>query len=97
VSVGSANMISADNNATRDCVAIALAAVRTATDEHRRLGYRDRYSRCSKQAFDQAGMLSEIAKWDTNCATPTRLKPSPDGHWPWPWPNVSNARPATLG
>jgi acetolactate synthase-1/2/3 large subunit len=64
VSVGTANMICAAMNATRENVAILLSAGRSPLTETGLLGSRDGYIHWAQEMYDQAGMIREIVKWD---------------------------------
>src|SRR5262245_40232658 len=64
VSVGTANMICAAMNASRENVAILLTAGRSPLTEQGLLGSRDGYIHWAQEMYDQAGMIREIVKWD---------------------------------
>src|SRR5712691_7618879 len=64
VSVGTANMICAAMNASRENVAILLTAGRSPLTETGLPGSRDGYIHWAQEMYDQAGMLREIVKWD---------------------------------
>ncbi len=64
VSVGTANMICAALNASRENVAMLLSAGRSPLTETGLLGSRDGYIHWAQEMYDQAGMLREIVKWE---------------------------------
>src|ERR1700720_1607158 len=64
VSVGTANMICAAMNASRENIAILLTAGRSPLTETGLVGSRDGYIHWAQEMYDQAGMLREIVKWD---------------------------------
>jgi acetolactate synthase I/II/III large subunit len=64
VSVGTANMICAAMNASRENIAILLTAGRSPLTETGLIGSRDGYIHWAQEMYDQAGMLREIVKWD---------------------------------
>jgi acetolactate synthase-1/2/3 large subunit len=64
VSVGTANMICAAMNASRENIAILLTAGRSPLTETGLPGSRDGYIHWAQEMYDQAGMLREIVKWD---------------------------------
>src|SRR5262245_1229177 len=64
VSVGTANMICAAMNASRENVAILLTAGRSPLTEQGLPGSRDGYIHWAQEMYDQAGMIREIVKWD---------------------------------
>src|SRR5207302_8515305 len=64
VSVGTANMICAAMNASRENVAILLTAGRSPLTEEGLAGSRDGYIHWAQEMYDQAGMIREIVKWD---------------------------------
>jgi acetolactate synthase-1/2/3 large subunit len=64
VSVGTANMICAAMNASRENVAILLTAGRSPLTEAGLPGSRDGYIHWAQEMYDQAGMIREIVKWD---------------------------------
>ena len=64
VSVGTANMICAAMNASRENVAILLTAGRSPLTEKGMPGARDGYIHWAQELYDQSGMLREIVKWD---------------------------------
>jgi acetolactate synthase-1/2/3 large subunit len=64
VSVGTANMICAAMNASRENVAILLSAGRSPLTETGLPGSRDGYIHWAQEMYDQAGMIREIVKWD---------------------------------
>src|SRR5262245_56368244 len=64
VSVGTANMVCAAMNASRDNVAILLTAGRSPLTEQGLPGSRDGYIHWAQEMYDQAGMIREIVKWD---------------------------------
>ncbi len=64
VSVGTANMICASLNASRENVAMLLSAGRSPLTETGLLGSRDGYIHWAQEMYDQAGMLREIVKWE---------------------------------
>jgi acetolactate synthase-1/2/3 large subunit len=64
VSVGTANMVCAAMNASRENVAILLTAGRSPLTETGLPGSRDGYIHWAQEMYDQAGMLREIVKWD---------------------------------
>jgi acetolactate synthase I/II/III large subunit len=64
VSVGTANMICAAMNASRENVALLLTAGRSPLTETGLLGSRDGYIHWAQEMYDQAGMIREIVKWD---------------------------------
>ena len=64
VSVGTANMICAAMNASRENVAILLTAGRSPLTETGLPGSRDGYIHWAQEMYDQAGMIREIVKWD---------------------------------
>src|SRR5437588_3908841 len=64
VSVGTANMICAAMNASRENVAILLTAGRSPLTETGLPGSRDGYIHWAQEMYDQAGMLRELVKWD---------------------------------
>jgi acetolactate synthase-1/2/3 large subunit len=64
VSVGTANMICAAMNASRENVALLLTAGRSPLTETGLPGSRDGYIHWAQEMYDQAGMIREIVKWD---------------------------------
>ena len=64
VSVGTANMVCAAMNASRENIAILLTAGRSPLTESGLPGSRDGYIHWSQEMYDQAGMLRELVKWD---------------------------------
>src|SRR5215469_1959380 len=64
VSVGTANMICAAMNASRENVAILLTAGRSPLTETGLPGSRDGYIHWAQEMYDQAGMIREVVKWD---------------------------------
>ncbi len=64
VSVGTANMICAALNASRENVAMLLSAGRSPLTETGLLGSRDGYIHWAQEMYDQAGMIREIVKWE---------------------------------
>src|SRR5436309_9355005 len=64
VSVGTANMVCAAMNASRENVAILLTAGRSPLTETGMPGSRDGYIHWAQEMYDQAGMIREIVKWD---------------------------------
>jgi acetolactate synthase-1/2/3 large subunit len=64
VSVGTANMICAAMNASRENVALLLTAGRSPLTESGLPGSRDGYIHWAQEMYDQAGMIREIVKWD---------------------------------
>ena len=64
VSVGTANMVCAAMNASRENIAILLTAGRSPLTETGLPGSRDGYIHWAQEMYDQAGMLREIVKWD---------------------------------
>src|SRR6202043_526101 len=64
VSVGTANMICAAMNASRENIAILLTAGRSPLTETGLVGSRDGYIHWAQEMYDQAGMIREIVKWD---------------------------------
>ena len=74
VSVGTANMVCAAMNASRENVAILLTAGRTPLTEAHRLGARDGYIHWAQEMYDQAGMLREIVKWEYELRSSDQLE-----------------------
>jgi acetolactate synthase-1/2/3 large subunit len=64
VSVGTANMVCAAMNASRENIAVLLTAGRSPLTESGLPGSRDGYIHWSQEMYDQAGMLRELVKWD---------------------------------
>ena len=73
VSVGTANMICAAMNASRENVAILLTAGRSPLTEEGLAGSRDGYIHWAQEMYDQAGMIREIVKWDYELRNPEQL------------------------
>jgi acetolactate synthase-1/2/3 large subunit len=74
VSVGTANMICAAMNASRENVAILLTAGRSPLTEEGLAGSRDGYIHWAQEMYDQAGMIREIVKWDYELRNPEQLE-----------------------
>src|SRR6201989_2806668 len=72
-SVGTANMICAAMNASRENVAILLTAGRSPLTEEGLPGSRDGYIHWAQEMYDQAGMIREIVKWDYELRNPEQL------------------------
>lgn len=65
VNVGVANAIMGTINASRGNVPLLLASGRTPITESGRLGSRNAPIHWGQEMFDQAGMLREVVKWDS--------------------------------
>jgi acetolactate synthase I/II/III large subunit len=74
VSVGTANMINALADASRDNVPILLCAGRSPVTERGRPGARNRPIHWAQEMFDQAGMLREWVKWDYELREPSQVE-----------------------
>src|SRR3954467_3198376 len=65
VNVGTGNTINNLINLARDRVPLILAAGRTPISEKGQFGSRSRQIHWGQEMFDQAGMVREIVKWDS--------------------------------
>lgn len=63
VSVGTANMVCAAMNASRENVPLLLTAGRTPLTESGMPGSRDGYIHWAQEMYDQAGLVRETTKW----------------------------------
>lgn len=63
VSVGTANMVCAAMNASRENIPILLTAGRTPLTESGMAGSRDGYIHWAQEMYDQAGLVRETTKW----------------------------------
>jgi acetolactate synthase-1/2/3 large subunit len=64
VSVGTANVLCAAWNASRENVPILFTAGRSPLTEDGMVGARDTYIHWAQEMFDQGGMIREAVKWD---------------------------------
>src|ERR1700693_5034657 len=64
VTVATGNTINGLMNATRDNIALLLAAGRTPLTETGHIGSRNRSIHWGQESFDQGGMVREYVKWD---------------------------------
>ena len=73
VSVGTANMVCAAMNASRENVPILLTAGRSPITETGLLGSRDGYIHWAQEMYDQAGLVREFVKWDYELRVPEQV------------------------
>jgi len=73
VNVGTANALCGLWNAARENIPILLLAGRTPITESGALGSRNVFIHWGQEAFDQAGMVREVVKWDYELRTPEQV------------------------